>query len=181
MTERAGLEALMCVRCATPVPAEPDEIAWICQNCGQGLLLDEMVGLKAITVHAASSGRPAGTWRPFWAVMGRVRIRRRESYGRDAAPDARWNEPVRFVLPAYATSVEQAVALGVGFLRRPPALSEGDPQPLQGATVLPDQLAPLARFVVLSIEAEREDSLEVIEFTVELDAPELWCLPFEAP
>jgi hypothetical protein len=181
MTERAGLKALMCVRCGTPVPAESDEVAWICQNCGQGLLLDEADGLKAITVHAAASDGPAGTWRPFWIVQGRVRIGRRESYGRDVAPEGRWKEPVRFVLPAYATGVERAVALGVAFLRKPPVLSEGDPQPLQGATVLPDQLAPLARFVVLSLEAERADNLELIELTVELDAPELWCLPFETP
>jgi hypothetical protein len=176
MTPRAGLVPLECVRCSTPVPAEPEEIAWICANCGQGLLLDEEAGLKAITVHAAAAQGQA-SWRPYWVASGRVRFTRRESFGRDAPPQARWSQPVRFVLPAYPTTVEEAVAIGVGMLQRPPSLDEGEAQPLQGATVLPDQIVPLARFVVLSIEAERDDKLEAIEFTVELDAPELWCLP----
>jgi len=181
MTEPAGLVALDCVRCQVPVPAEPDEIAWICQNCGQGLLLDETTGLKAITVQATAAQGQVQAWKPFWVSYGRVRISRRESFGRDAPPDPRWGQPVRFVVPAYATSVEAAVALGVGFLERPPALQPGEARPLTGATILPGQVAPLARFVVLSIEAAREDKLEAIEFTVELEPPALWCLPSGAP
>jgi hypothetical protein len=180
MTERPGLVALKCLRCSTPVAAEADEVAWICPNCGQGLLLDEAAGVKPITVHAAVADG-AHSWKPFWVAMGRVRVSRRESFGRDAAPDARWAQPVRFVLPAYTTTVERAVALGVAFVKRPPTFGEGQAQPLQGATVLPEQMAPLARFVVLSIEAERDDKLEAIEFTVEFEAPELWCLPLDGP
>ena len=177
MTAPAGLVPLECVRCSTPVPAEPEEIGWICGNCGQGLLLDEDVGLKAMTVRAAVAQGQAA-WRPYWVASGRVRFARRESFGRDTPPEASWSQPVCFVLPAYTTTVEDAVAIGVGMLQRPPSLVEGEARPLQGATVLPDQIVPLARFVVLSIEAERDDKLEAIEFTVELDSPELWCLPF---
>jgi hypothetical protein len=179
MTERPGLVALQCVRCSTPVPAEPDEVAWVCQNCGQGLLLDDVDGLRPIAVHAATAEGKADTWKPFWVAAGRVRFTRRESYGRDAAPEPRWDQPVRFVVPAYATAVERVVGLGVGFVMRPPALQEGESQSLHGVTVLPEQIAPLTRFIVLSIEAERDDKIEAIEFTVELDTPELWVLPTE--
>jgi hypothetical protein len=177
MTSGATLIALECVRCQTPVPAEPDEVAWICRNCGQGLLLDESVGLRPITVRAAEGPVQGAAWRPYWVVPGHVRFQRRESYGRDSAPEARWNAPVQFILPAFACSVEQAVAIGVGHLRQPPRLQEGAAQPLAGATVLPEQLAALARFVVLTVEAERSDKLEAVEFTVDLDSPDLWCLP----
>jgi hypothetical protein len=180
MSGRPGLVALQCTRCNTPVPAEPDEVAWVCQNCGQGLLLDELDGLKPITVHAAAAEGRAVSWKPFWVALGRVRFSRRESFGRDAPPEARWSQPVRFVLPAYTTGVERAVALGVDLLKRPPALEEGEAQELQGATLLPDQIVPLTRFIVLSIEAERDDKLEAIDFSVELDAPQLWVLPSEA-
>jgi hypothetical protein len=179
VTGRPGLLALQCVRCSTPVPAEPDEVAWVCQNCGQGLLLDEVDGLRSITVHVGTADEPAQDWKPFWVALARVRFTRRESYGRDAAPEPRWSKPVHFVVPAYATGVERSVALGVGWLRRPPALTEGETRPLRGVTVLPEQIAPLARFIVLSIEAERDDKLEATEFTVELDTPELWVLPTE--
>ncbi|HMK08864.1 MAG TPA: hypothetical protein VK449_07540 [Anaerolineales bacterium] len=181
MTGPTTLVPLECVRCHTPVPAEPDEIAWICQTCGQGLLLDETVGLRPIAIQAAAAQGEAPSWKPFWAVSGRVRFSRRVSYGHDVAPEARWAQPVRFVVPAYATSVETAVALGVRFLERPPVLQPGEPRALHGASVLPDQIAPLVRFVVLSIEAARQDKLEAIDFTVELETPELWCLPSEGP
>jgi len=176
MSGGAGLVPLQCPRCGTPVPAETEEVAWTCANCGQGMLLDEDEGLKPITVHAAASYEAAASWKPYWVCLGRVRFFRRESYGPDSDPEAGWARPVRFVLPAYTLPVEKAVALGVELLQRPPSLQEGEAQSLQGVTVLPDQLAPLARFVVLSIEAQRDDKLEAIEFTVELDAPELWCL-----
>jgi hypothetical protein len=177
MTSGATLIALECVRCQTPVPAEPDEVAWVCRTCGQGLLLDEARGLTPVTVHAATGPAQGASWRPFWVVSARVRFQRRESYGRDSAPEARWSQPVQFVLPAFTCGVEQAVAIGVKFLRQPPHLEEGAAQPLQGATVLPQQLAALARFVVLTVEAERGDKLEAVEFTVDLDSPDVWCLP----
>ena len=60
MSRRPGLVALQCTRCSTPVPAEPDEVAWICLNCGQGLLLDEVEGgLRAIAVRASVVKRPS--------------------------------------------------------------------------------------------------------------------------
>ena len=33
------LVPLLCVRCQAPVPARPGEVAWVCEQCGQGLVL----------------------------------------------------------------------------------------------------------------------------------------------
>lgn len=178
MSDRPGLVGLECVRCGSPVPAEPDEVAWICGNCGQGLLLDEQAGLRPITVHFGLAVADSDLrWAPFWLSLGRVRVTRRESFGRDSAPDPRWDQPVRFVLPAFATSVERAVAWGRHFLLEPPDLHQGEAVPLKGVTVLPEEIDPLARFVVLTIEAERKDKLEAIDFSLDLEPPQLWCLP----
>ena len=178
MSDRPGLVGLECVRCGTPVPAEPDEVAWICGNCGQGLLLEEQAGLRPITVHfGLAVADPGLRWAPFWLAWGRVRVTRRESFGRDSPPDPRWDQLVRFVLPAFATSVERAVAWGRHFLLEPPDLRQGDTLALQGVTVLPEEIDSLARFVVLTIEAERKDKLEAIDFNLDLEPPELWCLP----
>ncbi len=182
MSERPGLVGLECVRCGTPVPAEPEEVAWICGNCSQGLLLDEQTGLRPITVHfGVAKPAPDLRWAPFWVAVGRVRVARRESFGRDSAPDARWDQPVRFVLPAFTTSVERAVGWGRQFLLHPPDLRPGEAVVLQGVTVLPEEIDPLARFVVLTIEAEGKDKLEAIDFSLDLDPPELWCLPADTP
>ena len=178
MSEQPGLVGLECVRCRTPVPAEPDEVAWICGNCGQGLLLDEQDGLRPITVHFAAAQEEAHVlWAPFWIAVGRVRVNRRESVGRDSPPDPRWERPVRFIVPAFATSVERAVEWGRNFLLQPPDLGRGEAVPLKGVTVLPEEVDSLARFVVLTVEAERKDKLEAIDFSLDLEPPELWVLP----
>ncbi len=182
MSEQPGLVGLECVRCGTPVPAEPEEVAWICANCGQGLLLDEQEGLRAITVHfGMAPPDPDLRWAPFWVAVGRVRIGRRESFGRDSAPDPRWGQPVRFVLPAFTTSVERAVGWGRDLLLHPPDLRLGEAVLLKGVTVLPEEVDSLARFVVLTIEAERKDKIEAIDFGLDLEPPELWVLPAGKP
>lgn len=181
MSPSVDLIGLECVRCGTPVPAEPEEVAWICANCGQGLRLDDEAGLAALGVHFGAGSRKDGLrWRPFWVASGRVQVSSRESYGRDAAPDPLWAGPVRFVIPAFATSLEQAVAWGTDFVRRPPDLTAGEPTDLESVTVDPAAVHPLARFVVLSVEASRRDMLEQIAFVIDLAPPELWCLPVAA-
>ncbi len=181
MSPSVELVGLQCIRCGTPVPAEADQVAWICANCGQGLLLDEAAGLVPLRVHFAAGTRrkgPAG--RPFWVAAGVVRISSRQSYGRDAEPDPLWAGRVRFVIPAFSTSLEQAVAWGTDFLGRPPDLTPGEPGELEPVTVDPAAVHPLARFVVLSVEASRRDKLEQIAFVLDLDPSELWCLPVAA-
>ena len=39
-------------------------------------------------------------------------------------------------------------------------------------------IGALAEFIVLTIEAERKDRLERVEFDLDLGAPELWVIPF---
>jgi hypothetical protein len=64
------LVPLQCLRCSTPIPAQPDEAAWVCQSCGQGQLLDERQGLLTLDVHCSTAVPPGGRGRPFWIVMG---------------------------------------------------------------------------------------------------------------
>ena len=35
------LVALNCIRCGTPIPAEIEEVAWVCQQCEKGQQLGE--------------------------------------------------------------------------------------------------------------------------------------------
>jgi hypothetical protein len=176
VSERPGLVPLQCPQCGTPVPAGAEEVAWVCSTCGSGLLLEEDVGLKLNPVHFA---RGDGAPKPFWVAEGRVTIRRRETYGRSSGGDPRWAGPVRFVLPAFACTVDEAVAWGVRWLARGPQLEEASRGPLEGVTRLPGELTPLAHFVVLTIEADRKDQLEAFDFTVDLEAPQLWVLPIQ--
>ena len=65
---------LLCTRCQAPIPAQPDEVAWICQQCGQGLLIDGQTGVRLQDFFFSDRLQPGLTGRPFWVSNGRVVI-----------------------------------------------------------------------------------------------------------
>jgi hypothetical protein len=175
------LVPLRCLRCDTPVPAEPDEIAWACGQCGQGLLLDETQGLVPLAIHSAS-GIPAGAaGRPFWVVSGRVALER-ETYGsllgnKTGEAERFWEAPRRFIIPAYRCSLDELLATGGQLLLQPPAIAPGPAAPFAPAILPPADLRALAEFIVLALEAGRRDQLKKVGLSIQLGEPELWILP----
>ena len=181
MTTSVELVLLKCLKCGTHVRANDDEVAWLCQTCGQGLLLTAD-GLAPLMVSWALAG-PAGggaRWLPFWVFDGSVAFGRRETYGGTTQPDPLWNEQRRFFVPAFPAPLEPLEALGAHLTRRPPVLAPGPSMgELQNCTLLPEDARRVAEFVVLSIEAARKDKLRSLQFRLDLSAPQLWLLPFQ--
>jgi hypothetical protein len=182
MSAAIELLPLFCTRCGTPIQAAPDEVAWMCATCGQGLGLDDEKGVQPLDVQFARATSQTGIlWQPFWLAIGRVRFEQRETYGQDRGPDALWGSPQTFVLPAFECSLEEAGAWGLGFLRQPPRLAPGPPGPLPRVTVGAEDVKTLGEFVVLTVEAERRDQLKSVLFHLDLERPVLWALPFSGP
>jgi hypothetical protein len=172
---------LRCVRCETPVPAEPEEVAWACAQCGQGLVLDEKVGLEPLEIHYSAEIRPNQSGKPFWVARGRVSLRRESYSGNSGKIDQEveefWGQEKLFVLPAYTATLEELLAGAIGFLRNPPSLSEGALAKFAPVTLSPKDLPAAAQFVVMAVEAERKDRLKRLEPGVEMEDPVLWILP----
>jgi hypothetical protein len=68
----ARLIPLLCVRCSQPLPAQVDEVAWACRNCGQGQLLSQDDQLAAVDIHYSADLEPGARGRPFWVAQGEV-------------------------------------------------------------------------------------------------------------
>lgn len=181
MTTSIALKLLKCPQCSTPVPAEEDEVAWVCATCGAGLQLTDD-GLAPLPVHwaVARPGAHVDRWRPFWTFPGAVQFQQRVSYSGHMEPEALWsNNALRFFVPAYNCPLAQLLSLGGDLTRRQPALQAGPvPGALTGCNFLPDDARRVAQFVVLTIEAARPDKLRSVQFDLRLAAPELWLLPF---
>ena len=79
MTKPVELIALKCQQCDTAIPAEIDEVAWVCEQCGKGQRLDEN-GLVYLDVHYSKFIEPTQKGRPFWVCEGSVNIDR-DTYG----------------------------------------------------------------------------------------------------
>jgi hypothetical protein len=175
------LVPLRCLRCDTPVPAEPDEVAWICEQCGQGLLLDEAQGLAALDIHFAAGIPPAAKGRPFWVTMGQVQLVRESREGfigsKTGQAERFWAEPRRFFIPAFTCPLEDLLEMGSSLVQRPLDLQPGPPVRFLPVTSSPEDVPALAEFIVLAVEAERKDNLRRIETQMSLGSPVLWVLP----
>jgi hypothetical protein len=167
------------LRCRTPIPAEPDEAAWVCAQCGQGLSLDEEQGLETLEFHFHKDIPQGKRGRPFWAVEGRVTIER-VTYGRgnqDNDAGRFWDTPRRFFVPAYSCTLEDMLKSGIAMLQRPPTLVPGEPAPFEPVTLLKADVKNAAEFLIVGIEAGRKDKLKRISFSLEMSQAELWLLP----
>ncbi len=181
MATSVELVPLKCVRCGTYVQAQEDEVAWVCAQCGQGLLLTED-GLAPLAVQWAVPAAQPGValrWLPFWTFNGTVTFSRRDTYGSKRNPDPLWSAPRRFYIPAFPYSLENMQQLGADLTRRQAALAPGQPaSPLSRCTLFPADAHGAAEFVVLTVEAAQKDNLKELHFNLELGEPELWVLPF---
>ena len=179
MSEPIRLIAMQCPRCSTPVPAQPDEWAWVCAQCGQGLLLSDEQGVSAVDVFFSAAIEQAKPGRPFWVARGAVQPVLRTTYRGNAEKDmaAFWSVPRLFYVPAYQLNVEEMVAAGVELLYNPVRMQPGSPAAFAPVVVSPADVQPLAEFMVISLEADRKDMLKELRFEIKLDPPQLWILP----
>jgi hypothetical protein len=173
------LLALNCIQCGMALPAELDEVAWVCSNCTQGQQLAQN-GLIPLEIHSSARIPANQTGWPFWIATGRATIDR-EVYGTfgKKTEEARdfWAEPHLFIVPAFDHPLQELIQTGMAWLRNPPDLTPGPPAAFQSVTVSPEDMGPWAEFLVLAVEASRKDKVKKIQFSLDLDEPELWVLP----
>jgi hypothetical protein len=170
---------LVCIKCQTPIPAQPEEVAWACQQCGQGLVLVEEKGLESLEIHYAT-GIPQGTkGKPCWVAQGKVTLTREIYGGSDRSGDAQifWLEPRQFIIPAYNCSFESLLNVSRKFIQQAPRFQEGAQVPFEPVTLFPSDMEKLAIFTVLSIEADRKDMLKEVSVSIQFSSPSLWILP----
>ena len=180
MTALIELLPLRCIRCSTPVPAEMDEVAWVCSQCGQGLLLDETRGLSPVEIQFASGIAQNTKGRPFWTADGQVDLQR-EAYGtfgkKTGEAERFWGKGRRFFIPAFNCSLDTLIDLGTELLNQPPALPPGPAVSFEPAVLGVEDLPALAEFIVMGIEAARKDQVKSLGVSVRLSNPVLWILP----
>lgn len=179
MSEPVQLIPMFCVRCQAPVPAQPGEIAWVCAQCGQSMMLSDEKGVTVYPFHySAGIAQDKKGW-PFWVANGLVNISGRETYSgnESGAMQAFWQESKRFFVPAFAMNLEQLVEIGTRMLIQPPVLEEGSPASFNPVTIMAEDMHALAEFIVLGVEAGRGDDLKRLFYEIKLDPPELWILP----
>lgn len=177
---------LRCPVCARPIAAENDDLVVACAHCHTPISLDEEKGLRPMAVRyvAPAANAQVVTWLPLWLFQGRVSLQQRETQGRGKTRDAEqfWSAPRYFYIPAWALTLSTIEKLSMPMLASQPVfrpLAEGGQGeiPLQPAVLSAEDAEKLVEFLVLEMEAQRDDWLKTIQFDVSLGAPAFWALP----
>ncbi len=180
MSVPISLISLRCLQCETPVPAQVDEVAWVCEQCGTGLLLDEEDGLHRLEINTASGIKPNVKGRPFWVVSGSVTLDR-DTYGSLGKQTGEalefWSQPRLFFIPAYSCSIDELTELGIQMLTKPPELKPGSAADFLPVTLHKEDNMAYAEFIIMGVEAQRKDKVKEVAFTLQLEQPVLWILP----
>lgn len=183
---------LRCPNCAQPLVAENDTVAVLCEQCYAAALIGDQGARQAdLTYMALTDDLPATVeWRPFWLYHGRVHIHKRETqggggirlFGSSPAEASRqlWDHPRYLYAPAWNLDVKQAQAVGSRLAQEQPAYQPVEPPDrprLAPAVWTPEDGLKLLEFIVLAIEARRDDMLKNLEFSLELGPAQLIALP----
>jgi hypothetical protein len=130
-------------------------------------------------VHYSTGIAPNAPGKPVWLVSGQADLHR-ETYSGDNSRDmqAFWSQPHWFFIPAYELPLDDLAESGVKMLRQPLIFQETNiPSPFLPVTVHPEDIFPLAEYLVLAFEADRRDYLRTLTFTLQLGSPDLWIIP----
>jgi hypothetical protein len=171
------LVPLNCIRCGSPIPAGIEEVAWACEQCGQGQQLGES-GLLPLEIHYAQGLQPPKKGRPFWVCEGRVALQR-DTYGRGKSTSEAeqfWSRPRNFIIPAFTYPLDEFASQGPRWLQQPPVMQPGPSALFEPVTVPAEDVQTWAEFVVVALEAERKDKIKTLAFNLEISAPQLWVL-----
>lgn len=180
MGKSVELVPLVCTHCNTPVPANPEEVAWVCAQCGQGLLLDEQKGLVPLKVFYSAQIAANTRGKPFWVAQGDVTVQRKTyDSGQRGDQEAQqfWSQPRQFIIPAYDCTLEAFITTGLNWLSDPPAMQTGSSAAFEPITLHLDDVKAAAEFIVVAVEAGRPDKMKELAFSLDLSTPTLWILP----
>jgi hypothetical protein len=177
------LVALYCPQCAQPLTVNNDDVLLTCGNCRTAVYLDDN-GVRPAKVYFAAGREQERSWLPFWVFSGSVKMTQRVSQGggrsANEQAEALWSAPRRLYVPAWELDLKAAQEIGARLIQQQPSFDFITPPAeatLTPATVAPADAKKMLEFIILAIEARRQDWLRELTFHLEVGEPDLWALP----
>lgn len=176
---------LRCPRCTQALAPHQEDRVVQCPNCRGAVSIDDgRLSLLAAQYAAPIRDEPP-SWLPFWVYRGKVTIKERKTQGgRSAEKEAQafWAQPRRVYIPAWECELDQVRNLIRLLLEKQPFL-EGIIPPATAsflpAVLTAEDARKLLDLVIVSIEANRKDWMESLDYDLRLDSQALWLLPAE--
>ena len=175
---------LRCPHCAQALAPGQRDVVMMCPNCHSAVLIQEG-GLELVQGHFAAPKKSDYThWVPVWIYQGQVKLLKRETQGRSWRPANQaknfWAEPRRLYIPAWEIEIREAADLTQELIGRQPFFREiprPDDAVFEPVILTTEDIFKLLDLVVVTIEAERSDDMESLDFDLTVNSQELWFLP----
>jgi predicted RNA-binding Zn-ribbon protein involved in translation (DUF1610 family) len=176
---------MRCPRCDQALAPGQEDVVIQCPNCQGAVAIDEN-GLRLVAAQYAAPVRPQPQdWLPFWVYRANVTITKRKTQGgRSAEKEAQafWANPRRVFIPAWDSDLAEARDLCRTLLEKQPipeGITAPDTASFRSAVITAEDARKLLELVIVSIEANRKDWLEDLDYDLRLDSEALWLLPSE--
>ncbi len=180
------LEAVKCRSCGSGLIIEVNDNIVYCSSCGSGF---EIVDgeLTPIEINfAAPAIRSEGEmiYKPFWLLKIKVDIIERKAKGEFlknlfGGSGEMTSGDITFYIPAFYCSLDTMKKLATEFTRRHPVAS---PQKynvkLVGFAYGKEDAKKLSEFILISLEAEKGDTIKSFKYDMRFDSMEILGIPF---
>lgn len=178
MSQSISLVPMYCPNCGFPIKAQIEEIAWICTQCLEGVLLNNQNQLVLTKVQFQQSGQGANEGFPYWVTTIKVALNRETLRGNLSDEMLQfWQTPRTVFIPAFDLELEEMLRRAEVLIKNPPSLFTGSAIAFKPVVLSPYDLKAYIEFLVMQIEAGRQDDLKQLTFELQLDEPALWILP----
>ncbi|TFG94977.1 MAG: hypothetical protein E4H13_14050 [Calditrichales bacterium] len=178
MNEGVMLTPLLCLKCQWPINAAEDEVAWVCPNCRQGILLNDSGQITAIQVNYDENFSTGDHGYPYWAMEINIKIDR-ETFDKDEKDEIInfWEVPRTIFIPAYKLWLDEIINRAIDHLLNPSGMLSGIIVEFEPVVLPVEDLAAYIDFVIFQMEANRRDNLKKLNYEIQLGELQLWILP----
>ena len=180
------LEAVKCKKCDSGLMVEVNDNIVYCSSCGSGF---EIVNGDLIPIEinfAAAAIRSEGEliYKPFWLLKTHISIAERKASGNFlknifGGSNDNTSGDITFYIPAFYCTIDAMKNLATQFTTRNPIAS---PQKyntkLVGFAYGKEDAKKLAEFILISLEAEKSDTMKSFKYDLKFDSMEILGIPF---
>jgi hypothetical protein len=180
------LEAIHCKNCGSGLVVELNDYVTYCSSCGSGFELTDF-GLIPIEVNFAAPVLPAEgdiIYKPFWLVKTHIEILNREASGGFISnifggSGQATSGDITFYIPAFYCSLDAMKHLAQNFtVKNPVASPQKFNSKITGFAYGKEDAKKLSEFILISIEAEKKDTMKNFEYRIDYNAFEVLGIPF---
>lgn len=180
------LEAVKCKKCGSGLLVEVNDNIVYCSSCGSGfeIVKGELIPIEINFAAATIGSEGEMIYKPFWLLKTHISITGRKASGNFlknifGGSSDNTSGDITFYIPAFYCSIEVMKNLATQFtIRNPVASPQKYNTKLVGFAYGKEDARKLAEFILISLEAEKSDTMKSFNYDINFESIEILGIPF---